>query len=462
MTFQISDTKKICCIGAGYVGTPTMTMIAHHCPDITVTVVDKSSERISAWNSVNLDDFPIYEPGLDKLVMQCRGTNLFFSTDIEGAISECDIIFVCVNTPTKTCGFGAGRAADLGPWEIAGRTIARAASRNKIIIEKSTVPVRTAEALSCVIQESALNNVEHVILSNPEFLAEGSAIKDLERPDRVLIGGPQTEAGQYAISVVSEIYAIWIPKNKILRTNLWSSELSKLVANAFLAQRVSSINSVSLICEHTGADVEEVSLAVGADSRIGPNFLTASLGFGGSCFQKDILNLVYISEQLGLNQVAAYWNQVICMNELRKSQFAKCIVNSLFNTVSGKRLAVFGFTFKKDTSDTRESPAISVCSQLLCEGAELAIYDPRVRASDVRDELVNIDRVQICKSPTDAATHSHAIIVLTEWEVFKTLDYRSFFDKMQKPAFVFDGRNILHHRQLISIGFKVRAIGKTF
>jgi UDPglucose 6-dehydrogenase len=441
------------------VGTPTMVVLASKCPELDITVVDKSLERISAWNSVNLDDFPLYEPGLDSRLIECRGRNLTFSTDVEEAIDECGIIFVCVNTPTKQSGLGAGRAADLGPWEQAGRTIARAAKTSKIIVEKSTVPVRTAEALTCVI--SAMSEVEHVILSNPEFLAEGTAIRDLENPDRVLVGGPRTFAGDRATQILIDIYSKWVPTERIIRANVWSSELSKLVSNAFLAQRVSSINSISLICESTGADITEVSRAIGADSRIGNQFLQASVGFGGSCFQKDILNLVYICEELGLLEVAAYWNQVLLMNEHRKLSFVRMIVKSMFNTVSGKRLAIFGFAFKNNTSDTRESPSIRICRELISEGANLSIYDPKVKEKSIREEF-DQNRVDVVKSAHEAVDNSHAIIILTEWYEFRGYNYQDLFAKMQKPAFVFDGRNLLDHDSLLQIGFQVRAIGKCY
>ena len=461
--FVLRSTRKICCIGAGYVGTPTMVMIASKCPDITITIVDRNAERIVAWNSVNLNDFPIYEPGLEEPLIACRGRNLFFSTDVESAIDECDIIYVCVNTPTKKTGLGAGRAANLCPWELAGRTIARTARSNKIIIEKSTVPVKTAEALQSVMECACAP--QFVILSNPEFLAEGTAMTDLANPDRVLIGGPRTPAGDYAVKTLSDIYVRWIPSERIITTNLWSSELSKLVANAFLAQRVSSINSVSLLCEVTGADVEEVALAIGTDSRIGRKFLTASVGFGGSCFRKDILNLVYLCEQFGLPEVGQYWNQVVVMNEVRTSQFVRTIVTSMFNTLGNKSIAIFGFAFKKDTSDTRESPAISVCAQLLKEGAILRVYDPRVKLSHALAEfeehkVSDVDNFSMVSDATQAARGAHAIVVLTEWDAFATLDYTKLFALMEKPAFLFDGRNLLDHQALVKIGFRVKAIGK--
>lgn len=439
-----------------------MVMMASQCPDLDILVVDISEERISAWNSSDSSSFPIYEPGLAEAVTACRGRNLRFSTEVESAITECDIIFVCVNTPTKTSGMGAGRAANLGPWEAAGRTIARCATSNKIVVEKSTVPVRTAEALGRVLEESSTSEANFVILSNPEFLAEGTAMSDLASPDRVLIGAPSTQAGTYASTLLVNIYTRWVGREKIISTNLWSSELSKLAANAFLAQRVSSINAVAMICEATGADVEEVALAVGTDSRIGNRFLKASVGFGGSCFKKDILSLVYLCEQLGLHSVAAYWQQVVDLNELQKKSFVEKIVASMFTTVAGKAIAVFGFAFKNNTSDTRESPAIAVCSQLMDEGAKLTIYDPRVSLAQIRLDLEPYDgRYEVSTNLQASARKAHAIIVLTDWDEFRDVDYKSLYDAMEKPAFVFDGRNIVDHQKLKEFGFVVKAIGKS-
>merc|ERR1712050_607549 len=374
---------RICCIGAGYVGGPTCATIALKCPHVKVTIVDLNEERIAAWNS---DELPIYEPGLYEVVKQCRGKNLFFSTDVKGAIKEADIIFASVNTPTKIKGVGAGRAADLRYIESVGRTVAQYANRPKIIIEKSTVPVKTAEALQRVVSANQ-GSQKFWILSNPEFLAEGTAMKDLSAPDRVLIGGPTSVDGVAAANVLVDIYANWVPREKILTTNLWSSELSKLVANAMLAQRVSSMNSISQLCEKTGADVTEVSRAIGADSRIGPKFLGASVGFGGSCFQKDILNLVYICECEGLHEVAKYWQMVVDMNEHQKSAFTSKIISSLFNTVTNKKIAVFGFAFKKDTGDVRETPALKVVEMLLQDGASVHVYDPKVKKEDALAEF---------------------------------------------------------------------------
>jgi len=455
--------NKICCIGAGYVGGPTMATIALKCPHIQVTIVDMNEARIAAWNS---DDLPIYEPGLAEIVQACRGKNLFFSTDVKKGIQEADIIFASVNTPTKVRGMGAGRAADLCYIESVGRTIAEHANGDKIVIEKSTVPVRTAAALERVLSanESATNRFW--ILSNPEFLAEGTAMKDLDKPDRVLIGGQQTREGLQAVNVLVDIYANWVPTAKILTTNLWSSELSKLVANAMLAQRVSSINSISCLCEQTGADVGEVARAIGADSRIGPKFLNASIGFGGSCFQKDILNLVYICESYGLKEVADYWQQVVDMNEYQKKTFTNRIIKTLFNTVTNKKIAVFGFAFKKDTGDVRETPAITVCHMLMQDGARVHVYDPKVKREDAIREFkyhgMEVDDKQLIfeNSPAEAVQDAHAVVVLTEWDEFKTYDYADFHKKMLKPAFLFDGRNMLKHTELESIGFEVHTLGK--
>jgi UDPglucose 6-dehydrogenase len=450
---------KICCLGAGFVGGPTMAMIALKCPDIRVTVVDPNATRIAAWNS---DALPVYEPGLDEVVNTARGRNLFFDTDVESAIRDADIIFVSVGTPTKVQGIGAGRAADLRYIESAARMIAAVAEGPKIIVEKSTIPVRTAEAIQTILRANSKGG-QFQVLSNPEFLAEGTAVEDLESPDRVLIGGEQTPAGRAAVEKLASIYARWVPTERILKTNLWSSELSKLVANAFLAQRISSINSISALCEATGADVDEVAHAIGKDSRIGPKFLKASVGFGGSCFQKDILNLVYLCRHFGLPEVADYWESVVKINDWQKHRFAARIVRELFNTVSGKRIAVLGFAFKKDTNDTRETAAISVCRDLLAENAEVVVYDPKVPEHEIRRDVLGSTEnpnLKIVSSAEEAADGAHAIAVLTEWDEFKTLDFASIYAKMPNPAFVFDGRNILPHDELNEIGFVTFPIGK--
>lgn len=450
---------KICCIGAGYVGGPTMAMIAFKAHDIEVHVVDMNEGRIAAWNS---DTLPIYEPGLDDIVKQRRGKNLFFSTEVHEGIRQADIIFVAVNTPTKTYGVGAGRAADLRFIESVARTIAEVATTPKIIVEKSTIPVKTAETIKVILAENS-GGVEFQVLSNPEFLAEGTAVADLLNPDRVLIGGEHTPGGQKALDTLASVYARWVPEDRIIRTNLWSSELSKLVANAFLAQRISSINSISALCEATGADVDEVANAIGKDSRIGPKFLKASVGFGGSCFQKDILNLVYLCDNFGLPEVAAYWESVVKMNDWQKHRFASRIVGSLFNTVADKKIAVLGFAFKKDTNDTRESAAIAICRDLLAEQARVTVYDPKVPADEIRHDVLGVienERLSVAETAEEAAHGAHALAIVTEWDEFKTLDFEKIYASMSKPAFIFDGRNILDLEKLAKIGFRVSGIGK--
>ena len=460
--------KNICCIGAGYVGGPTMAVIAQKCPHIKVTVVDVNEQRINAWNSANDEDLPIYEPGLAEVVKEARGRNLFFSTDVEKAIDEAEMIFISVNTPTKTYGAGKGMAADLKYIELCARQIAKVAKSDKIVVEKSTLPVRTASAIKEILTNTG-NGVRYQILSNPEFLAEGTAVADLFQPDRVLIGGDTTPEGQQAIQSLVEVYSNWVPMDKILTTNLWSSELSKLTANAFLAQRVSSINALSELCEKTGADVNEVAQAIGLDSRIGPKFLKASVGFGGSCFQKDILNLVYIAKSYGLDEVATYWEQVILMNDHQKRRFAKNIISTLYNTVAGKKIAFLGWAFKKDTNDTRESAAIYVADDLLNEQAAIAVYDPKVKPAQMwsdlnylnsRSEAENQKQLTAYQNPYDACQGAHAVALLTEWDEFKSYDWQKIYDAMLKPAFVFDGRNILDQKALEQIGFVYRAIGK--
>ena len=450
---------KICCIGAGYVGGPTMAMIAKKCKDVTVKVVDINESRIAAWNS---DVLPVYEPGLLEIVKEARGKNLFFSTDIDQTIKDADVIFISVNTPTKLYGSGKGKAADLKYIELCARNIAKVGGGNKIVVEKSTVPVRTAQMVKEILSE-ANNTHSYEVLSNPEFLAEGTAIKDLENPDRVLIGGDTTDSGIKAIEKVVNLYAQWIDRKKIITTNLWSSELSKLTANAFLAQRISSINAISALCEATGADVDEVANAIGTDSRIGPKFLKSSVGFGGSCFQKDILNLSYLCQHFGLPEVANYWNQVVEMNDYQKSRFVQRIMDAMFNTVSGKSICIWGFAFKKDTNDARESPAISVCKRLLEEQANIRIYDPQVSKSTICESL-SIDegdsRLTYCKSAKDAAIGTHVIALLTEWEEFKEIDYDDVYSSMQKPAHFFDGRNHIDPDVLKRTGFRLSRIGK--
>ncbi len=446
-----------------------MAMIAKQCPDIDVHVVDLNQARIDQWNS---EELPIYEPGLDEVVREARGRNLTFSTQVDLAISEANIIFIAVNTPTKSFGIGAGRAANLEFIEKCARQIAKCSKGHKLVVEKSTLPVRTAEAVKRILSSSA-NGATFDVLSNPEFLAEGTAVQDLLHPDRVLIGGESLEA----VERLAQVYGRWIPRERILTTNLWSSELSKLAANAFLAQRVSSINAISALCEATGADVDEVARAIGTDSRIGPKFLKSSVGFGGSCFQKDILNLVYLCEHFGLREVAQYWEQVVVMNDYQKRRFSERIVRTMFNTVSDKKIAIWGFAFKKDTNDTRESAAIHVCRDLLEERARLVIYDPRVPESQIRSELELMfadsvgglsdkhrklieTNVTVVGDVYAAASEAHAIAVLTEWDEFKTVDSGRVFQGMRQPAFIFDGRNILDREKLVKIGFEVHSIGR--
>ena len=447
---------NILCIGAGYVGGPTMAVIAKHCPQHRVDVVDINEEKIAAWQS---DQLPIYEPGLKEIVLEVRDKNLFFSTEIDRHIAESDVIFVSVNTPTKTFGQGAGKAADLQYWEKTARQILENSTSSKIVVEKSTLPVRTAEAMERILNSND-KGLFFDVLSNPEFLAEGTAISDMENPDRVLVGGRETPSGQKAVQAVVDIYAQWVPRERIITTNLWSSELSKLVANAFLAQRISSINAISNLCEKTEADVTEVAHAIGSDSRIGPNFLRASVGFGGSCFKKDILNLVYLCNFYGLPEVATYWEQVIKMNEYQELNFASKMVSAMFNTVAGKRIALFGAAFKADTSDTRESPSLAVCRALLEERAQIVLTDPHA-LDNARMDLEDVaDQVIFEPDPYAAAKAAHAIAVLTEWPQFAELDYQAIHETMVKPAFIFDGRNILDHKKLHQIGFNVYAIGK--
>lgn len=433
-----------------------MPVAASHCPQHRFVIVDINEARIAAWQSDNL---PIYEPGLDEIVKRTRGKNLFFSTDVNKHIAEADIIFVSVNTPTKTFGEGAGRAADLQYWEKTARQILENSTTPKIVVEKSTLPVRTAEAMERILNSNG-SGLHFDVLSNPEFLAEGTAVRDMEEPDRVLIGGRDTESGQKAVKTLVELYANWVPSERIITTNLWSSELSKLVANAFLAQRISSINAISALCEKTEADVSEVAHAIGQDNRIGKYFLRASVGFGGSCFKKDILNLVYLCEYYGLPEVARYWEQVVKMNEYQEMRFALKMVSSMFNTVAGKRIALFGIAFKANTNDTRESPALEVCRALLEEHADVVITDPYAM-DNARYDLGNLaERVTFETDPYAAAEGAHAIAILTEWTQFTQLDYEKIYVSMVKPAFLFDGRNLLDHKELYSIGFNVHPIGR--
>ena len=448
--------KKILCIGAGYVGGPSMAMIAYKCPDYQVTVVDINSARIDAWNSPQL---PVFEPGLDNIVKKTRGRNLFFRTDIENQIKENDIIFVSVNTPTKSYGAGANMAADLQYVEKTARQILKFSQSSKIVIEKSTLPVKTALAMEKILSH-AKGKIRFEVLSNPEFMAEGTAICDLENPDRVLIGSRETKCGLEARSRLIDIYNRWIPQDKIITSNIWSSELSKLVANAFLAQRVSSINSISALCEKTDADINEVAKAIGMDRRIGDKFLKAGIGFGGSCFKKDLLNLVYLCNYYGLREVASYWENVIRINEYQRERFINQILHSMFGTLAGKKICILGFAFKADTSDTRESPALYITQKLMAEQDEIVDSDPRALKNAEMDLAGAKGKVSFIEDPYAAAANSHAVIVLTDWDLYRRLDFRRVYRSMIKPAFLFDGRNILDHRKCFSIGFNVYRIGK--
>ncbi len=448
--------KEILCIGAGYVGGPTMAMIAYKCPRYRINVVDINQAKIDQWNS---DVLPIYEPGLEEIVREARGRNLFFDGDIEAGIKTADIIFVSVNTPTKTYGVGAGMAADLQYWEKTARQILACARSPKIIVEKSTLPVKTAQAMERILN-SGKDGIRFEVLSNPEFLAEGTAIEDLEHPDRVLIGSQQTQGGFKARDELVEIYANWVAADRIVTANIWSSELSKLVANAFLAQRISSINAISSLCEKTEADVSEVARAVGLDTRIGPRFLNASVGFGGSCFKKDILNLVYLCRHYGLEQEADYWEGVVRINEHQKERFVLNMLTTMFNTLAGKRICLFGFAFKANTGDTRETPALTVARRLIEENAQVVISDPQA-LDNAREDTRGIQGdIRFTEDPYEAAAECHAIAIMTEWALYRTLDYEKILNAMQKPAFIFDGRNITDHDRLFEIGFNVFPIGK--
>ncbi len=456
MTTSTTFEKNILCIGAGYVGGPTMAMIAAKCPQYKVTVVDINENKIKAWQTDNL---PIFEPGLLDVVKQARDRNLFFSTEIPNHIQEADIIFVSVNTPTKTFGEGAGKRADLQYWEKTARDILKASESDKIIVEKSTLPVRTASAMERILNTND-KGIHFDVLSNPEFLAEGTAVADLKQPDRVLIGSRETERGRKARQTLVNVYANWVPQDNIITSNIWSAELSKLTANAFLAQRISSINSISALCEKTGADVSEVAYAIGTDNRIGSKFLKASVGFGGSCFKKDILNLVYICESYGLYDVAQYWESVVNINTYQEKRFVQNMTHVLFNTVANKRIVLFGFAFKADTGDTRESPAIYIARQLIEEHAEVVITDPKALENAKMDLKDVKDCIIFEEDPCKAAEGAHAIAVMTEWDLYKSLDYKKIFAGMEKPAFIFDGRNILDHESLFEIGFNVYPLGK--
>ena len=449
--------RRILCIGAGHVGGPTMAVMAARCPRMEVTVADVNAERIKAWET---DALPIYEPGLLEIVKQVRGRNLFFSTDLPKSIEKAEIIFVSVNTPTKTFGEGAGKAPDLQFWEKTARTIVDASQESKIIVEKSTLPVRTAHAMDRILNSNR-KGIHFEVVSNPEFLSEGTAVRDLESPDRVLIGSHDTAQGIAARDALVDIYAQWVPRERIVTSSVWSAELSKLTSNAFLAQRISSVNSISALCEKTDADVVEVSRAIGLDGRLGPRFLEASVGFGGSCFKKDILSLIYLCEAYGLQEVARYWEGVISINEYQKRRFVHRIVEAMFDTLADKRIALLGFAFKKDTADTRESAALMVARKLLEERAVVVISDPRALAN-ARVDLADAPagRVVFEQDPYAAARGAHALAVLTEWDLYRSLDYRAVFDSMARPAFIFDGRNILDAKALHAIGFNVFPMGR--
>jgi len=460
--------QRICCIGAGYVGGPTMAVIADSCPDIQVTVVDINQARVDAWNDADLNEIPVYGPGLDAVVGRARGRNLTFSTGVDAAIAAADMVFISVNTPTKTKGLGAGQASDLRWVEACARTVAKAATGHTIVVEKSTLPVRTAAAIKTILEAAQEDDQQRSfsVLSNPEFLAEGTAIRDLEAPDRVLIGGEDAAS----IDALASVYGHWVPEAQILRTNLWSSELSKLTANAFLAQRISSINSVAALCEATGADVREVARAIGTDSRIGAKFLNAGPGFGGSCFQKDILNLVYLCRHFGLPEVADYWESVVELNTWQQHRISRLVVQNLFGTVTGKRLAVLGFAFKADTNDTREAPAIRICGDLLEEGAQLAIHDPKVGpdqiARDLKleaaagaDALSGTGSWALADSIEAAVEAADAVLILTEWRQYRDLNWADLAARMRKPAWVFDARAVTQPEQVQAAGLRLWRVG---
>lgn len=462
------ELKRICCIGAGYVGGPTMAVIAYKCSNLQVFVVDSNSDKIDQWNS---DELPVFEPNLDAIVRECRDQrkNLIFTSDIEQQVRLADMIFIAVDTPTKKIGFGKGRAADMTSLENVTRLIAKYSNTNKIVVEKSTVPVKAAETIKSILMSNKKDNIEFEVLSNPEFMSEGTAIDNLINPDRILIGGDlNSDSGRYAVQLLKSLYFNWLDESKIITTDTWSSELSKLAANAFLAQRLSSINAIANICESTGADVGDVAKAIGMDTRIGNKYLRAGIGFGGSCFQKDVLNLVYLSECLNLTEVADYWYKVIEMNDYQRTRVAQKIVKCLHNTVTGKRLAILGYSFKANTGDTRESSARHVCMQLLEEGANLRIYDPKVSHAKIRLELasyISRDSSSTCKTVDtiedvyECAKGCHALIICTEWDEFTTYDYKRMYNLMEKPAFIFDGRRILDKSKMIELGFNIEVVG---
>ncbi len=469
----MKSIKNICCIGAGYVGGPTMAVIAEKCPDIRITVVDKNNERISQWNNKDTSKLPVFEPGLEEIIKKVRNKNLYFSNDIEGTIANSDIVFLCVNTPTKDKGFGAGEASDLKFVESCARQVAQFAKGHTLVVEKSTLPVRTAEIIKTILNSSKIvknsTNKTFSVLSNPEFLAEGTAIQDLRSPDRVLIGGED----KISIEVLANIYQNWIPNKKIIRTNLWSSELSKLTANAFLAQRISSINSISAFCEITGGDIKEVSKAIGSDRRIGSEFLKAGPGFGGSCFKKDISNLVYLSNYFGLPEVGEYWNSVIKLNEWQKLRISKIIVEKLFGTLRGKSIAILGFAFKSDTNDTRQSASIDISKNLLEEGANLIIHDPKVTEDQIIKELgikplsqknnnsiIEEEGVWIKKETIESTLKNvDAVVILTEWSIYKKIKWVELSKVMRQPTWVFDTRSVVDKKEIKKANLNLWVIG---
>ncbi len=469
MKYKINN---ICCIGAGYVGGPTMAVIADKCPNLQINVVDSNEDRIINWNNSDLSKLPIYEPGLAAIVQRCRGKNLHFSTSVEEKIRSADMIFISVNTPTKTKGIGAGKASDLKWVEACARQVARFSSGHTIVVEKSTLPVKTAEVIKSILKAPNMNkrdenNLTFDVLSNPEFLAEGTAINDLNIPDRVLIGGESNEA----IEALATIYQEWVPDEKILRTNIWSSELAKLTANAFLAQRISSINSISAICEATGADVREVSRAIGSDSRIGSKFLASGPGFGGSCFKKDILNLVYLCEHFGLEEVANFWNSVVTLNNWHQKRISQLITKKLFGSLSNKIIIVLGFSFKANTNDTRESAAIQICKDLLDEGAILKIHDPKVNIQQIEKDLNSSPTIFNPKAYEKESTwnkvtdlyssfnNADAALILTEWNEYSNIKWSKASQRMRRPAWVFDSRSIINPEEVTEAGLNFWRIG---
>ena len=459
----------LCCVGAGYVGGPTMAVIAQQCPELKVVVVDQKPDRIAAWNHSDLNQLPVYEPGLKEIIAEVRNKNLFFSTDIDRGIKEAQMIFMAVNTPTKTSGAGKGMAADLTHVEACARKIAAVANGPKIVIEKSTLPVRTAEKIKEVLDQNE-KGFSFEVLSNPEFLAEGTAIADLYKSDRVLIGGEGTQSGQAAVNALVSIYERWIPREKILTTNVWSSELSKLASNAMLAQRISSINSLSALCEKTGASIEEVSKAIGMDHRIGNKFLNVSVGFGGSCFQKDILNLVYLCQTYSLDEVAAYWLQVIKINDYQKNRFAQRLVELLPAKIDTPSIALLGWAFKKNTNDSRESAAIYIAAHLLEKGIQVKVYDPMVtpqrmymdlkmlfEAQNKSEKQVQelLDLFYIEKSIDAALEQTQVAGITTEWDEFAQFEWKTYLNNCADTFSLLDGRSLTNK----GISPKIHRIG---